>query len=153
MMDTAEELYFGEFQHVRDAKGRLTVPSKWRFPGDEDQTYLAFPDPAGCITIYPPKMVAEMKAKLSAVSLGDLKGQRAMMRLFGAADNFAFDKSGRIKISDRLYTHAGIDKDVLCVGTLNKFHLWEPERYQRYVGAEDEDDSINLAEVLTNLGL
>ncbi|MGF1451228.1 MAG: division/cell wall cluster transcriptional repressor MraZ [Opitutales bacterium] len=151
-METDAELYFGEFQHVRDAKGRLTVPSKWRFKGDEEQTYLALPDPLGCITVYPPKMVADLKAKLADISLGDKKSQRAIMRLLGSADSITFDKTGRIKVSDRLYEHAGIDKDVLCVGTLNKFHLWEPERYQQHVRAEDEEGGEDLADILQGLG-
>lgn len=145
-------LYAGEFRHNRDAKGRVTMPSKWRFPGDEAQMFLAFPDPVGCVTVYPPKMVALMKEKLSGVSLGDKRGQRAIMKLLGAADNFTYDKAGRIKINDRLYQHATISREVLCVGTLNKFHFWEPERYQKYIGAEEDEDG-DLSDVLASLGL
>lgn len=145
-------LYAGEFRHNRDAKGRLTVPSKWRFDGDDSQIFLAFPDPVGCVTVYPPKMVHKMKEKLSDVALGDAKGQRAIMQLFGQADSFTLDKSGRIKITDKLYEHAGIGKAVVCVGTVNKFHFWEPERYQKYLSAS-ETEGGNLTEVLGSLGL
>lgn len=152
-MDLFEQgLYAGEFRHNLDAKRRLTVPSKWRFDGDEQQLYLAFPDPAGCITVYPPKMVSQLKEKLAAISLGDKKGQRAIMRLLGMADSFTFDKSGRININDRLFEHAGVDKEVVLVGTINKFHLWEPERYERYIEAEDEADG-DLSSILSQLGL
>ncbi len=151
MFDNDQGLYAGEFRHNRDAKGRLTVPSKWRFEGDEEQVFLAFPDPVGCVTVYPPKMVAQMKEKLSQISLGDAKGQRAIMKLLSSADSFTFDKSGRIKINDKLYEHAGVGKEIVLVGTVNKFHLWEPERYNRYIGTEEPGDA-DLSGVLGSLG-
>ena len=69
-------IFVGEFSHQLDAKNRLCIPSKWRFVGDETDAYLALPNPIGCITIYPPKMVARLEEKVSAVSLGDTKGQK-----------------------------------------------------------------------------
>lgn len=146
------ELYVGEYRHNRDAKGRLTVPSKWRFPGDEMQMFLAIPAPSGCITVYPPRAVAELKARLEKLRMSDIAGQRAVMQILGKADNFRFDKAGRIKISDRLYEYAGIDREVLCVGTLNVFHFWEPERYNQHMSV-GESEVGNSAEVLGSLGL
>jgi len=152
MIDFAKGLYAGEHRHNLDAKKRLTVPSKWRFSGDESALYLAFPDPSGCVTIYPPAMVEQFREKLTSVSLGDVEGQRAIMKLLRKAEQFTFDKSGRINLNDRLYTHAGIDKEVVLVGTVNKFHLWEPSRYESYLDAEDGDEG-DLSGILTKLGL
>ena len=36
--------YVGSFRHNLDAKNRLTIPSKWRFAGDDGDVYLALPD-------------------------------------------------------------------------------------------------------------
>jgi len=151
MINFEQELYAGEFRHNLDVKRRLIIPSKWRFAGDEAHLYLAFPDPSGCITVYPPKMVAELKQKLASVSIGDRRAQRAITRLLGAADTFTIDKNGRINLNDRLFVHAGVEKAVVLVGTVNKFHLWNPERYEEYILA-DEDDG-DLADILSGLGL
>ncbi|MDP0498425.1 MAG: division/cell wall cluster transcriptional repressor MraZ [Verrucomicrobiota bacterium JB024] len=151
MIPFDQGLYAGEHRHNLDAKKRLTVPSKWRFDGDENALYLAFADPSGCVTVYPPKMVEQLKARLSSISLGDKKGQRAIMRLLGQSDQFTFDKNGRINLNERLYRHAGIEKEVVLVGTVNKFHLWEPERYEAYIEA-DEDEG-DLSDILSDLGL
>ena len=151
MIDFEQGLYAGEFRHNLDAKQRLTIPSKWRFSGDESNLYLAFPDPSGCITVYPPKMVAELKEKLSTVSMGDRRAQRAITRLLGAADSFSIDKNGRINLNSRLFTHANVEKEVVLVGTVNKFHLWNPERYEAYISADDEDGDIS--DILSDLGL
>jgi MraZ protein len=152
MIDLDMGLYAGTYEHTRDAKGRLTVPSKWRFDGDDDQTFLAFFDPMGCITVYPPKMVAQLKQKLSQISVTDVKGQLAAMRFLKEADSFKLDKSGRVKINEALYQKAGIDREVTCCGGLNTFHFWEPERYNQTMGASDAEGG-NLLEVLGSLGL
>ncbi len=151
MIDFEQGLYAGEFRHNLDAKQRLTIPAKWRFSGDESNLYLAFPDPSGCITVYPPKMVAELKEKLANVSMGDRRSQRAITRLLGAADSFTIDKNGRINLNSRLFEHAGVAKEVVLVGTVNKFHLWNPERYEEYISADEDDGDI--ADILSDLGL
>lgn len=149
MVSVLQSMYAGEFRHNLDAKKRLTVPSKWRFDGDEANTYLAFKDPAGCITVYPPAMVAKLQEKLATIGMGDQEGQRAITQLLGSSDTFTFDKSGRININERLYHYAEIEKEVVLVGTVNKFSLWNPERYAAYVGEGD----ANIGNILGKLGL
>ncbi|MGE9295331.1 MAG: division/cell wall cluster transcriptional repressor MraZ [Puniceicoccales bacterium] len=151
MIDFNQGLYAGEFRHNLDSKRRLTVPSKWRSTGDEAQTFLAFPDPAGCVTVYPPQMVNQLKEKISSISIGDKVGRRAITKLLSSADSFSFDKSGRININDRLFQHAGIEKEVVLAGTVNFFQLWSPDRYEQYINGEDEDDG-DLADILAGLG-
>ncbi|MEO0794849.1 MAG: mraZ [Verrucomicrobiota bacterium] len=151
MIDFNQGLYAGEFRHNLDSKRRLTVPSKWRCDGDDEQTFLAFPDPAGCVTVYPPRMVAQLQEKISNISIGDKKGRRAITRLLAAADSFHFDKSGRMNINDRLFQHAGIEKEVVLAGTVNFFQLWSPDAYEAYVSSADEEDG-DLSDILADLG-
>ena len=81
--------------------------------------------------------------------MGDQAGQRAITQLLGSSDTFTFDKNGRININERLYRYAGIEKEVVLVGTVNKFSLWNPERYEAYVGEGD----ANVGDILGKLGL
>lgn len=145
-------LYVGEFRHNLDAKNRLTVPSKWRFTGDHEEVYLALPNPIGCVSIYPPKMVAKLEAKIEEVSLGNKKGQRALAKLFSKADYFGCDKSGRININEKLIAHAGLDKEAVLAGNFVTFNLWNPDRYEQYLDQDDDEDD-ELSEILTQLGV
>lgn len=135
-----------------DAKNRLCIPSKWRFVGDDADVYLALPNPIGCITIYPPKMVERLEEKVSAVSLGDLKGQKTLAKLFSQADTFGCDKQGRITLSEKLVKHAHLEKNVLLVGSYATFNLWEPSRYQAYVESSLEEEN-EMSQLLQQLGL
>ena len=141
------QFYVGNFRHNLDAKKRLTIPSKWRFEGDVDQTYVALPDPAGCITVLPPRAVSKYMEKLEEVSLGDAEAQQALQQLLAEACSFTIDKQGRINIDERLYRYAAIGKQVVLAGVMNTFKLWEPERYDAYMGSNVPD----LGQVLKKL--
>lgn len=152
MVSLEKTLYVGEYRHTLDDKARLTIPSKWRFSGDEEDVYLALPNPSGCITIYPPKMVAKLNAKVSEVSLGNRKAQKALTRLFSQADHFGCDKQGRIKLSEKLASHAGLTKECVLVGSFATFSLWNPERYSAYL-EEDTEENDEMAAILSELGV
>ncbi len=152
MLSLDKSLYVGEYRHSLDDKSRLTIPAKWRFSGDQEDVYLALPNPAGCITIYPPKMVAKLSAKVSEISLGNQKAQKALTRLFAQADHFGCDKQGRIKLNDKLTSHAKIQKDCVLVGNFMTFSLWNPLKYESYL-AEDTEALDEMAAILTELGV
>lgn len=143
-------VYVGEYQHQIDEKGRLTIPSKWRLEGSKD-LYLALPNPVGCISIYPPKMLARLEAKVAELSLGDEQGQKALMRLFSMADTFECDKQGRIVLSETLRKNSGLEKEATLVGSFTVFHIWQPARYKAYM--QQADTQENTGALLSRLGL
>jgi MraZ protein len=146
-------IFVGEFRHNLDDKNRVTVPSKWRFSGDDEDVFLALPNPIGCISIYPPKMVAKLKEKVESVSLGNKKGQKALAKLFSKADYFGCDKSGRITLNEKLISHAGLTKESNLVGNFATFNIWNPERYAQYLDSNDEDPDDEISKILTELGV
>jgi MraZ protein len=123
--------YVGTFRHSLDAKNRLTVPAKWRFPGDDAEgSYLALPNPNGSITVYPPKMTAALEEKVANVSmLADKDELAALINLFATGDRFGCDAQGRIGLPEGLKAHAGLDKEAVLVGTITTFHIWTPARF------------------------
>jgi len=124
-------MYVGTFQHALDGRNRLTIPAKWRFAGDEGETsYLAVPNPKGCITVYPPASRVTLEAKLEQIStLADADEVSTLQKLFGVADSFGCDSHGRISLSDRLRRYAGLEEEVVLVGLYTVFNLWSPAQY------------------------
>lgn len=145
-------LYVGEYRHSFDAKNRVTIPAKWRVEEDDELSYLAIPNPNGCVTVYPPKMVAKLHEKVSQVSLGNQKGQQALTRLFSRADNFYADKQGRISVSEKLLQHALLGKEVMFVGSFVTFSIWDPAKYEEYL-ARKVEGSDEMSEILKELGV
>ena len=96
-------------------EGARDYSCKWRISGG-DNTYLALPNPSGYITVYPPKMIERLEEKVSEANLSDTEAQSLLMELFSKADSFGCDKQGRINLSDKLLTHAGIKGKAVLVG-------------------------------------
>ncbi|MGF1529798.1 MAG: division/cell wall cluster transcriptional repressor MraZ [Puniceicoccaceae bacterium] len=137
-------LYVGTFFHNLDTKGRLTIPSKWRFAGDEADVYLGLPNPDGFITVYPPPMIARLREKVSNISLGDSEGQRTLMEISLMAHSFGCDKQGRINLNAQLIGHAKIEKEAVLIGNFTSFSIWGKEAYEqmRQAGIGSLNDNL-----------
>ena len=50
------------------------------------------------------------------------------------------DKQGRIQVSPVLREFAGIEKDVMIIGVVNKIEIWNPEKLN-----EIEDETLTIS--------
>jgi MraZ protein len=151
MNGTSRPFYVGTFRHTLDAKNRLTIPAKWRFAGDDEQeVYLALPHPGGYVLVLPPAEVQKLYDRISALSFSDEKAQELQHKLFSLAHQFGCDKQGRINLPEALLKRAGIDRDVVLVGTLNKFGLWSADRW---APMDPEKNGDNLGDLMKQVGL
>jgi MraZ protein len=130
MAQGGKAFYTGLFRHTLDDKGRLTIPSAWRYAHEEADAFLATPHPDGYIAVLPPAEVDKLHAKISELKLSDAAAQAFAARFFSQTQSFSFDKAGRIGLTADLLKHAGITKDAVLVGTLTKFNIYNPTRWQ-----------------------
>jgi MraZ protein len=143
--------YVGSFRHVLDAKNRLTIPARWRFAGDEDgDVYLALPNPGGYVSVLPPAEVEKLHQKVSEKALSDTEAQDFLNRFFAVAHSFGCDKQGRVNLTDELLKHAGIDRDAVLVGTMDKFSIWSPDRLAQM---QARTSAENFGDVMRRIGL
>jgi len=131
MAQPGKAFYTGLFRHTLDDKGRLTIPSAWRYAHEEADTFLATPHPDGYIAVLPPSEVDKLHAKISEMKLSDAAAQAFAARFFSQTQSFSFDKAGRIGLSADLLGHAGIAKEAVLVGSLTKFNIYTPARWQQ----------------------
>ena len=131
MAQAGKPVYTGLFRHTADDKGRLTIPSAWRHAHAESDTFLATPHPDGYIAVLPPAEVEKLHEKISAMKLSDAGAQAFAARFFSQTQSFSFDKAGRIGLTGDLLKHAGIEKDAVLVGSLTKFNIYSPARWQQ----------------------
>jgi MraZ protein len=140
MAQPGKAFYTGLFRHTLDDKGRLTIPSAWRYAHEESDTFLATPHPDGYIAVLPPAEIAKLETKIAAMKLSDAAAQKFSARFFAKTQTFSFDKAGRVGLSEDLLKHAKIDKDAVLVGSLTKFNIYTPARWKTEDdGGEGED--------------
>ena len=78
-------------------------------------------------------------------------GSRKFARFFFAgAASCEMDKQGRILLPAKLREFAGLDKDVVFAGNLNRIEIWDAGKWNE---ASSFDDMEEVAEHLSDLGL
>jgi len=94
MAQSGKAFYTGLFRHTLDEKGRLTIPSAWRYAHAESDTFLATPHPDGYVTVLPPSEVEKLHAKIAQMALSDGAGQDFVARFFAQTQTFLFRQAG-----------------------------------------------------------
>jgi len=142
--------YTGRFRHNLDDKNRLTIPSAWRQAHEESDTFLATPHPDGYIAVLPPAEVEKLYEKVAQKALTDRDAQDAFSRFFAQTLSFAFDKQGRFGVDADLLAHADIRKDAVLVGSLTKFAIWSPARWEKL---EARTSGEHLGDLMRRIGI
>ena len=88
--------------------------------------------------------------KLRALPLTN-KNARTFTRFFVAgATNCELDKQGRILVPQTLREFAGLEKDVVLTGNLNRIKVWSKEKWSENC---DYDDMDSIAEGMQDMGI
>jgi len=141
-------MFSGEYNHTIDVKGRLIIPAKFRESLGEGFTITKGLD--GCLFVYSSEEWNTFQAKLNALPLTN-KGARQFIRFFVAsADTCELDKQGRILVPAALREFAGLEKDVVLTGMLNRIEIWNKTMWIENTSYDDMDE---IAEQMTELGL
>ncbi len=130
-------MFMGEYSHSVDAKGRLIIPAKFR---DElGENFVITKGLDGCLYIYPSSEWNLFQEKLRTLPLTN-KNARTLVRFFvsGAAE-CELDKQGRILIPATQREFAGITKDVVLAGSIERIEIWSRERWSENSNFEDMD--------------
>ena len=146
--NTKGRIVFHEYNHTIDAKGRLIIPSRFRELLGEEFVLTRGLD--GCLSIYPMDEWAAFEEKLRALPLTN-KDARTFSRFFVAgATTCQLDKQGRILVPQTLRQFAGLEKDVVLTGNLNRIEVWSKEKWSENCNYDDMD---SIAESMQNIGI
>ncbi len=141
-------MFMGEYNHTIDAKGRLIIPSRFRELLGEEFVLTKGLD--GCLCIYPMEEWSAFEQKLRALPLTN-KNARTFSRFFVAgATPCVLDNQGRILIPQTLREFAGLEKDVVLTGNLNRIELWSKEKWTDNCSYDDMDA---IAEGMQEMGI
>jgi MraZ protein len=76
--------------------------------------------------------------------------------LLGYASEGEMDKSGRILLAPTLRQHAGLDKQIMLVGQLNKFEIWSDHSWNQQISEDiaiEKQGEFELTERLQEFSL
>ena len=142
-----------------DTKGRLAIPTKYRQSLLDDcqgQLVCTVDTQQSCLLLYPLPEWEEIELKLSKLSSMIPAERRFQRLLLGYASEGEMDKSGRILIPTPLRSFAKLSKEVMLVGQLNKFEIWDADIWAQQVEADIDTErkgEFELTERLQDFSL
>jgi MraZ protein len=143
--------FIGRFPHTIDEKGRLSIPSRFRQAlKQRKQRILVLTDFDTCVTAYPLDVWARLEEKIQNQSNFE-KDVRAFLRLFySGAGETPVDGQGRILIPPQHREKAGLRRDVVIVGALNRIEIWDRDRWEQFLSTSPvtfDDVASKLAQL------
>ncbi len=141
-------MFIGEYSHTIDAKGRMSIPAKFR--ADLGEIFYLTKGLDKCIFAFPQNEWEGYKEKVRDFPLSK-KNARAFERKFLAgAMECSLDKQGRVNVAQSLRSHAGIVKDVVVIGVGSRIEIWCANAWEEYNNNLDYED---IAEQMEELGI
>lgn len=125
--------FLGSYTHTVDHKGRVNVPVKFRkhIRTDEDDTLIITRGLDGCLFAYPIDEWEQIDTRLRELPVTKQNTRVFIRMLSSEAVAVSMDKQGRIALPRQLIERAGIESEVLIVGTLDHFEIWSPTKYKK----------------------
>jgi MraZ protein len=135
--------FHGKYTYSIDIKGRVNIPAKFRkslLPEAAD-TFVICRAPGGCLRAFPQNnwhaYVAELNARPETPET-----VRHKRLLYDTASESTLDTQGRITLMGNQLAIAGITKEITLVGHEQYVEIWDPARYQNYLGDDTDFDAV-----------
>ncbi len=121
-------MFWGEYSHQLDSKGRLIIPTRYRSQLTDDAILTRGLDHN--LVIYPKQTWEKVKEQLNQVPITHPTARALRRLLFSGAVELSLDKQGRINMPNYLLEYASIDDSILLVGMETFIELWSPEHWR-----------------------
>ncbi len=117
-----------------DSKGRVSVPASFRHALEGSARVFLWPasDGSPCLEGGGEQLMATYRQTLARMSPNDPARRAFMHAIFTRSADMKMDDTGRVSIPKALLAAAGIQKDLIFAGSLDRFHVWEPDRYAKF---------------------
>jgi len=143
-------LFYGEYQHTIDPKGRIIIPAAFR--EELDVKFMIAKGLEGCLFIFSMPKWNSLVEKIETLPLSNTKAREFSRFFFSSAAECKVDSHYRILIPPELRAHAGLEKDVTIVGVGNRVEVWSRDRWENYMGGESLSPE-SLSETFAMLGI
>lgn len=147
-------MFYGEYEHTIDNKGRLIVPSKFReaFREYDIEKFYMTRGLDRCLFLFTENEWKAQESKFKAVSFTKSESRKFNRMYFSGATQMEFDKQGRMLIPKYLKDYAGIKRDVVIIGVSSRMEIWAKEAWQEYYNSSKESFEDIAEKLMTQEG-
>ena len=139
-------MFMGQYGHTIDVKGRTIIPAKYR--ERLGSTFVITLGLDGCLFLYPLQEWQSFVDRLQSLP-SNQKTRKLQRQFLSKAMEVTPDKQGRILIPSILRDKAGLSKDIIFIGMMNRVEVWDKTRLEE----EDEEDEVSLCQIMDELDI
>jgi MraZ protein len=142
-----------------DSKHRLTIPTRYRseLVAECERKLVCTVDVQyPCLLLYPLPEWEEIELKLYRLSSMNKQERLFQQIVLGNASECEMDKNGRVLINGPLRKYANLEKNIMLVGQLRKFEIWNENAWQAQMEQginQIQSGEIELTDKLLDLSL
>jgi len=127
-------MFYGEYIHQIDRKGRLVLPSKIRDAAKNNfvEKFFITRGLDNCLFMFSEEEWRSQEQKFKAMPFTKLEARKFNRLYFSGATEISYDKQGRILIPQYLKDFASIKKDIIVIGVSNRIEVWSKEIWDNF---------------------
>lgn len=150
-------MFRGQHQHAIDAKGRTSLPARFRevLATAADSRLMITTALDRYLVAYTMQAWLDFEQQLDAQPQFDKAVTRIRRVYIGGSAECEVDKMGRVLLPQRLRDWAKLDRELLWVGVGKRIEVWQPEAYAAEFDdiVESDEKRAAVEQRLAELGL
>lgn len=145
-------MWLGESTHTLDDKGRLSIPRRLlaglTANGNGRFHLVVTRGCEGCLFLFTPEGFTQATARLETQPFAGAEARSMQRQFFPSSEHLELDDKNRALLPEKLIQLAGLGREVVVVGVMNRAEIWAKERWEAYQ-SEHAQDFERLEQVLS----
>lgn len=127
-------MFYGEYAHYIDKKGRLILPSKFRDAAKNHfiEKFFITRGLDKCLFVFAEEEWKVVEQKFKSMSFTNQDSRKFNRIYFSGAVDMIPDKQGRVLIPSYLKDYAQIKRDVVIIGVSNRIEIWGKDQWHNF---------------------
>jgi len=127
-------MFYGEYLHSIDRKGRIILPAKFREAAKAHfiEKFFVTRGLDKCLFMFSEEEWLTQESKFKAISFTKQQARTFNRLYFSGAVETSPDKQGRILLPQYLKDFAQIKRDVMIIGVSNRIEIWAKDKWQEF---------------------
>lgn len=129
-------MFYGEYIHTIDRKGRLILPAKFRDVAKSHfiEKFYVTRGLDTCLFMFSEEEWRTQESKFKAIPFTKQQARVFNRLYFSGAAEIIFDTQGRVLLPQYLKEFAQIKREVVVVGVSNRIEIWSKDKWEEFYG-------------------
>jgi len=134
-------MFYGEYTHIIDRKGRIILPAKFRQIVKERgiKRFYLTRGLDRCLFLFPEDEWRAQEEKFKVLSFTHQEARRFTRLYFSGAQEVIPDSQGRILIPQYLKDFAELRKEIVIIGVSNRIEVWSKTLWKEFYESSRSD--------------